>query len=50
MGTYYTIKEAAKILNISEQRVRTICRESRIEAKKVGTNWLIDKKAYHDMD
>lgn len=45
MGTYYTIKEAAKILNISEQRVRTICRESRIEAKKVGTNWLIDKKS-----
>lgn len=43
MSTHYTIKEAASTLNISEQRVRTLCRESLIEAQKIGTSWLIDQ-------
>lgn len=29
------------MLNVSAQRVRTLCRESLIEAEKIGTNWLI---------
>lgn len=45
MSTYYTIKEAASTLNVSEQRVRTLCREGLIVAEKVGTNWLIDQKS-----
>ena len=42
MSTFYTIKEAAKTLKVSEQRVRTLCRDGELEAEKVGTNWLID--------
>jgi DNA (cytosine-5)-methyltransferase 1 len=45
MGTHYTIKQAATTLAVSEQRVRTLCREGLIEAEKVGTNWLIDQKS-----
>jgi len=43
MSTYCTIKEAATILKISEQRVRTLCREELIDSQKLGTNWLIDR-------
>jgi DNA (cytosine-5)-methyltransferase 1 len=42
MSTYHTIKQAADLLHISEQRVRTLCREGVLEAQKIGTNWLID--------
>lgn len=43
MGTYCTIKEAATVLNVSAQRVRTLCRENLIDAEKIGTNWLIER-------
>lgn len=43
MSTNKTIKEAASTLNVSEQRVRTLCREGLIEAQKVGTSWLINQ-------
>jgi len=42
MSTKLTIKEAAKLLNISEQRVRTLCRENELKAKKFGSSWMID--------
>lgn len=45
MSTRHTIKEAATTLNVSEQRVRTLCREGLITAKKIGTNWLIEPKS-----
>lgn len=45
MSTYHTIKEASQTLNISEQRVRTLCRAGLINAQKVGTNWLIPPKS-----
>jgi DNA (cytosine-5)-methyltransferase 1 len=45
VSTINTIKKAASILNVSEQRVRTLCREGLIEAEKVGSNWIIDKKS-----
>lgn len=45
MSTNCTIKEAASVLNVSEQRVRTLCREYLIEAEKIGTNWLIDRES-----
>ncbi len=41
MSTEITIKEAAKQLNISVQRVRTLCRTSELEARKVGNSWVI---------
>jgi DNA (cytosine-5)-methyltransferase 1 len=43
MSTFCTIKDAATVLKVSEQRVRTLCREGAILAEKVGTNWLIDQ-------
>ncbi len=43
MSTQITIKEASNILNISEQRTRTLCRTGIINAKKFGRSWMIDK-------
>ena len=40
MGTEITIKEAAKQLNISEQRIRTLCRNNELSARKIGSSWL----------
>lgn len=45
MSTYQTIKEAATNLNVSEQRVRNLCREGVIDAQKVGNTWLINPKS-----
>ena len=45
MGTEITITDAIDILGVSEQRVRTLCREKVLIARKVGTNWLIDKQS-----
>lgn len=42
MSTEYTIKDAAKTLGVSEQRVRTLCRDGLISSRKIGTNWHID--------
>jgi len=42
MSTEVTIKEAATHLNISVQRVRTLCREGLLVSRKLGNNWLID--------
>lgn len=41
MSTEVTVLEAAARLQISEQRVRTLCREGAFMARKVGTTWLI---------
>lgn len=43
MSTDITIKEAADLLNISVQRVRTLCRSKAIPAKKFGRSWVIDR-------
>ena len=43
MSTEITIKEAAKKLNISEQRIRTLCRSKQLDAKKIGNSWLIQR-------
>ncbi|ATG77020.1 DNA cytosine methyltransferase [Pseudoalteromonas sp. 1_2015MBL_MicDiv] len=45
MSTEISIKDAAKQLNISEQRVRTLCRQNELKSHKFGTSWLIDKKS-----
>lgn len=37
--------EAATILNMSEQRIRTLCKESEIDAEKVGKTWVIEKES-----
>ncbi len=42
MSTELTIAEAVAILGVSEQRVRTLCRDGILQARKVGISWLID--------
>lgn len=42
MSTEIVIKEAAEQLNISEQRIRTLCRNNELKARKLGSSWVID--------
>jgi DNA (cytosine-5)-methyltransferase 1 len=43
MGTKITVNSAATALNLSEQRVRTLCRDGAINSEKIGTTWLIEQ-------
>ena len=45
MSTEISIKDAAQQLNISEQRVRTLCRQEELKSRKFGNSWLIDNKS-----
>lgn len=47
MSTEITIKEAAKQLQISEQRTRTLCRNNELVSRKVGNSWVIDSDSLH---
>ena len=42
MSTELTVQETAKVLGVSSQRVRTLCREEQVVARRIGSNWLID--------
>lgn len=44
MSTIITTKEAAILLKISEQRIRTLCRSNTIPAKKFGKSWVLNKE------
>ena len=37
----YSVKEAASKLGISERRVRVLLKESLIEGKKLGHDWVV---------
>lgn len=41
--TFLNVKEAAKLLNVSEQSIHNYIREGKIPAKKVGRPYLILK-------
>lgn len=43
MSTEISIKEAALQLDISEQRVRTLCRQGELKSRKIGNTWLISQ-------
>jgi DNA (cytosine-5)-methyltransferase 1 len=45
MSTEITVSQASERLKISSQRVRTLCRQGQVAARKVGTNWLIDSNS-----
>ena len=45
MSNELTVKESAKVLGVSPQRVRMLCRDGTVKARKVGTNWLVKKKS-----
>ncbi|MBC8212354.1 MAG: DNA cytosine methyltransferase [Gammaproteobacteria bacterium] len=45
MSTSITINEAAYLLNISQQRVRTLCRSGILTSKKFGRSWMLDENS-----
>lgn len=45
LSTLITVKEAARTLGVSDQRVRTLCRAGTLEAKRLGTNWLLNEES-----
>lgn len=42
----WSVKEAAKALGISEQRVRKLLAEGRIKGKKIGDTWVVLELSY----
>lgn len=47
MSTEYTIQQAAEQLQVSVQRVRTLCRDGSLEARKIGATWLLSAASLH---
>lgn len=47
MSTEITVAQAAARLGVSVQRVRSLCREGVLDARKVGNMWLIDGGSAH---
>lgn len=45
--TSYTVPEAAKVLGISETRVRQLLRSEEIEATRAGSVWEVSKQSLH---
>lgn len=45
MSTQIDIKSASFQLGISDQRVRTLCREGILKAKKIGNSWIIEQSS-----
>lgn len=39
-----SVKDAAKQLNLSEQRIKQLIYEQRLFAQKIGNQWIIEKK------
>ncbi len=46
ISSMYTVKDAARILGISEQRVRKLLAEGRIDGKKLGRDWIVFELTY----
>jgi DNA (cytosine-5)-methyltransferase 1 len=45
IGTLVSIKDASLQLKISEQRVRTLCRQGKITAEKIGSTWIVNRES-----
>jgi DNA (cytosine-5)-methyltransferase 1 len=45
MSTNISIKDASLQLKISQQQVRTLCRQGKITAEKIGNTWIVDRKS-----
>ena len=41
-----SVEEAAKVIGISERRVRQLLRENRLQGKKIGRGWLVFESSY----
>ena len=44
LDNYVSVVEAAETLGVHWETVKRMCREGRIQARKVHNMWLIDKK------
>lgn len=42
--TYYTAKTASQQLGLSERRIRQLCVDGSLKAKRVGWAWLITER------
>jgi excisionase family DNA binding protein len=40
--------EASKILGLSPDHVKLLCRQGKIKAKRIGKTWVIDKTSLAD--
>lgn len=47
MSTFLSVKESASSLKISPQRIRTLCRAKALNAKKVGSAWVIEEDSLY---
>ena len=45
---YYTVSEAAKVLNISERRVRQIAQDGKVEGSRSEDGWKLFRYSVHD--
>ncbi len=45
VSTLISISDAAKVLNLSAQRVRTLCRDGSLIAEKIGNTWMLDSSS-----
>ncbi|MGB5793943.1 DNA cytosine methyltransferase, partial [Poseidonibacter sp.] len=46
MNNYITSKDASLELSLTEQHIRTLCRDNKFNAEKVGNTWLIEKESF----
>ena len=47
MSPYISVEDAVNHLNISKQRIRTLCRSRELTAKKIGNSWIIDEQSVY---
>jgi DNA (cytosine-5)-methyltransferase 1 len=45
VSTVISIKDASLQLKVSEQRVRTLCRQGKITAEKIGSTWIVNRES-----
>src|SRR3712207_9215981 len=45
---YYTVSEAAKVLDISERRVRQVAQDGKIEGVRTDEGWKLFRYSVHD--
>lgn len=50
MRTQISVEEASLQLGISKQRVRTLCREAKITARKIGNTWIVEQKSVNQYE
>jgi excisionase family DNA binding protein len=45
--TYYTVSEAAKVLGVTDRRVRGLAQEGRIEGERTEGGWKLFRYSVH---